>query len=152
MAAGGPRPRRGSRAGSLAGSGALWESGGVCNVVDVLNLDIEISMGTSTFLGEFEHLVMLAVMQLADDAHAIRVREQIEGRARRSVARGALYGTLTRLQEKGFLDWQVEESTPKRGGIPRRRFTVTTVGVEALRNSQRAIANLSEGLERALEG
>jgi DNA-binding PadR family transcriptional regulator len=109
-------------------------------------------MGAATFLGEFEHLVMLAVMQLGDDAHAIRVRQQIEARAGRSVARGALYGTLTRLQEKGFLDWQVEETTPERGGIPRRRFTVTTDGLDTLRNSQRAIANLSEGLERALQG
>ena len=104
------------------------------------------------FLGEFEHLVLLAVMQLGDDAHAIRVREQIEARAHRKVARGALYGTLTRLQEKGFLDWQVEGSTPERGGIPRRCFRATDEGVEALRSSQRAIANLSEGLEQALEG
>jgi len=109
-------------------------------------------MGTATFLGEFEHLVLLAVMQLGEDAHAIRVREQIEERANRSVARGALYGTLTRLQEKGFLDWQVEDSTPERGGIPRRRFQVTDPGLVALRHSQRAIANLSEGLERALGG
>jgi len=109
-------------------------------------------MGTAMFLGEFEHLVMLAVMQLGEDAHAIRVREQIEGRADRRVARGALYGTLTRLQEKGFLDWQVEDSTPERGGIPRRRFQITGTGLVALRHSQRAIANLSEGLERALEG
>lgn len=109
-------------------------------------------MGTATFLGEFEHLVLLAVMQLGADAHAIRVSEQIEKRASRSVARGALYGTLTRLQEKGFLDWQVEDSTPERGGIPRRRFQITEPGLVALRHSQRAIANLSEGLERALEG
>ncbi len=109
-------------------------------------------MGTATFLGEFEHLVMLAVMQLGEHAHAIRVREQIEEQASRSVARGALYGTLTRLQEKGFLDWQVEDSTPERGGIPRRRFQVTEPGLIALRHSQRAIANLSQGLERALDG
>ena len=109
-------------------------------------------MGTATFLGEFEHLVLLAVMQLGEDAHAIRVREQIEERAARSVARGALYGTLTRLQEKGFLDWQVEDSTPERGGIPRRRFQVTEPGLVALRHSQRAITNLSEGLEQALGG
>ena len=89
-------------------------------------------MGTGTFLGEFEHLVLLAVMQLAEDAHAIRVREQIEGRADRRVARGALYGTLARLQEKGFLDWQVEDSTPARGGIPRRRFQITKTGLVAL--------------------
>ena len=107
-------------------------------------------MGTGLFLGEFEHLVLLAVLQLDGDAHAIRLRSHIEDQAERKVSRGALYGTLTRLQEKGFLDWQVEDSTPERGGIPRRRFAVTREGLQALRNSRRAIDNLSEGLERAL--
>ena len=109
-------------------------------------------MGTGAFLGEFEHLVLLAVMQLGDDARAIEVRRRLGERAGRSVARGALYGTLARLEEKKFIDWQVEDSSPKRGGIPRRLFRVTEAGVEALRVSQRAIASLSEGLERALEG
>ncbi len=108
-------------------------------------------MGGAGFLGEFEHLVLLAVMQLGEAAHAISVRRRIEKRAGRSVARGALYGTLARLEDKGFLDWQVEEATPARGGIPRRRFTVTDDGLGALRMSQRAIASLSEGLESALE-
>jgi len=138
-----------------AGRRDLWGVVGVCNVVDVWILDTDterlLAMGTISFLGEFEHLVLLAVMQLGDDAHAIRVREQIEERANRKVTRGALYGTLTRLQEKGFLGWQVEESTPERGGIPRRRFEVTEDGLQALRHSQRAIANLSEGLEHALD-
>lgn len=107
-------------------------------------------MGKQQFLGEFEHLVMLAVLQLGDDAHAIRIREQLEDRARRSVARGALYGALSRLQEKGMLTWQVEDATPERGGIPRRRFEVTAEGLDAVRASQQAIASLSEGLERAL--
>jgi len=107
-------------------------------------------MKTPHPLGELEHLVMLAVMQLGDDAHAIRVREQLAGRAGRVVARGALYGTLARLQEKGFLDWQVEETTPERGGIPRRRFRATDEGIEAVRAAHRAIASLSENLEDAL--
>ncbi len=108
-------------------------------------------MGGTGFLGEFEHLVLLAVMQLGDAAHAIGVRRRIEERAGRSVARGALYGTLSRLEDKGFLGWQVEGSSPARGGIPRRRFTVTDDGVAALRTSQRAITRLSKGLESALE-
>lgn len=108
-------------------------------------------MGKSLFLGEFEHLVLLAVLQLEEGAHAIRVRERIEERAGRGVSRGALYSTLGRLEEKGFLDWEVEETTPERGGIPRRRFRVTDDGMRALRTSRRAITNLSEGLEEALE-
>lgn len=107
-------------------------------------------MGRQQFLGEFEHLVMLAVLQLGEEAHAIRIREQLEERARRSVARGALYGALSRLQEKGLLSWAVEEATPERGGIPRRRFEVTSEGLAAVRASQEAIASLSEGLEQAL--
>ena len=66
------------------------------------------------------------------------------------MARGALYGTLSRLQERGFLDWQVEDRAPERGGIPRRRFQVTDTGLAAVRTSQEAIASLSEGLEKAL--
>lgn len=101
-------------------------------------------------LGEFEQLVLLAVLQLDSDAHAATVRQTIEDGARRRVTRGALYATLDRLTTKGFLDWEVEESTPERGGIPRRRFRVTKSGVAALRRSYNALRTLSRGLERVL--
>lgn len=101
-------------------------------------------------LGEFEQLVLLAVLQLGAEAHATRVREAIEEGARRRVTRGALYATLDRLSTKGFVDWQVEESTPERGGIPRRRFRVTKEGLGALRHSYNAVRTLSRGLERVL--
>jgi DNA-binding PadR family transcriptional regulator len=101
-------------------------------------------------LGEFEQLVLLAVLQLGDDARAIDLRESIETKAERSVSRGALYATLDRLESKGFLTWAVEESTPERGGIPRRVYSPTPDGVGALRAYRRAVARLSEGLEAAL--
>lgn len=101
-------------------------------------------------LGEFEQLVLLAVLQLGAQAHATPVREAIEEGARRRVTRGALYATLDRLTTKGFLDWEVEESTPTRGGIPRRRFRVTKEGLVALRHSYHAVRTLSRGLERVL--
>jgi DNA-binding PadR family transcriptional regulator len=101
-------------------------------------------------LGEFEQLVLLAVLQLDADAHAATVRQTIADGARRRVTRGALYATLDRLTTKGFLDWEVEESTPARGGIPRRRFRVTKSGVAALRRSYNAVRALSRGLERVL--
>jgi len=107
-------------------------------------------MGKQSSLGEFEHLVMLAVLQLDDDARAIRIRQQLQERARRKVARGALYGTLARLHGKGFLSWRIEDTTPDRGGIPRRVFEVTDAGLQAIRASQAAISRLSEGLEDAL--
>jgi DNA-binding PadR family transcriptional regulator len=104
----------------------------------------------SDALGEFEQLVLLAVLQLDHDAHAARVRERIEEVAQRRVTRGSLYATLDRLTAKGFIDWEVEDSTPERGGIPRRRFQVTTGGLEALRRSYGAVRTLARGLERLL--
>lgn len=101
-------------------------------------------------LGEFEQLVLLAVLQLSEDAHAARVRERISEVAGRKVTRGALYATLDRLSAKGFLEWQVEDSTPERGGIPRRRFRVTDPGVATLRRSYSALRTLARGLEQTL--
>jgi PadR family transcriptional regulator PadR len=101
-------------------------------------------------LGEFEQLVLLAVLRLEAAAHASSVRQTIEKGARRRVTRGALYATLDRLTTKGFLDWEVEESTPARGGIPRRRFQVTGPGMAALRRSYNAVRTLSRGLEGVL--
>jgi len=106
----------------------------------------------SAALGEFEQLVLLAILQLDAGAHAARVRERIEEVAHRRVTRGALYATLDRLTSKGFTDWEVEESTPERGGIPRRRFRVTNDGLGALRRSYGALRTLAHGLEDVLGG
>lgn len=101
-------------------------------------------------LGEFEQLVLLAVLQLDPEAHAARVRRRIEEVAHRRVTRGALYATLDRLTTKGFVDWEVEDTTPARGGIPRRRFRVTEPGLDALRRSYGALRTLAHGLEDLL--
>ena len=101
-------------------------------------------------LGEFEQLVLLAILQLGADAHAARLREHIEAEAARRVTRGALYVTLDRLSAKDLLSWEVEDATPVQGGIPRRRFVVTSAGVEALRRSHAAMRALSRGLEGLL--
>jgi DNA-binding PadR family transcriptional regulator len=101
-------------------------------------------------LGEFEHLILLAILQLGRDAHAARVREKIEREADRKVTRGALYVTLDRLTAKQLVEWEVEETTSARAGIPRRRFRVTEGGLEALRRSHAAVRTLSRGLEQVL--
>lgn len=101
-------------------------------------------------LGEFELLVLLAVLQLEGEAQAARVRERIEEGAGRRVTRGALYATLERLETKGYLDWQETDAVPERGGIPGRRFLVTRAGVAAVRRSRAAVRELSRGLERLL--
>lgn len=102
-------------------------------------------------LGEFEQLLLLAVLRLADGASGSAISAELEDKAGRGVSRGALYSALDRLESKGFLTWRVEASTPERGGHPSRVFTVTEPGLEALREHQRALRNLTEGLEGVLE-
>jgi DNA-binding PadR family transcriptional regulator len=116
------------------------------------NADSDRKAMTNTFLGEFEHMVLLAILQLRDEAFALGVIRELDQRVGRRVSRGALYKTLERLEDKGFVDWEIEETTPGRGGHPRRRFRVTSSGVTALRVAKDALSQLWEGLDGVLDG
>jgi DNA-binding PadR family transcriptional regulator len=105
---------------------------------------------SSTYLGEFEFAVLLAVLQ-ADDAYAVPIRAVIEERTGRPVARGALYTALERLEGKGCLKSRMADPTDERGGKPRRYFSVTPHGLKAMRATHSALANLTRGLEAILE-
>lgn len=109
-------------------------------------------MGGSAFLGQFEQMVLLTLLQLGDDAHAINIRCYLDEQAGHRVTRGALYRTLDRLEDKGHIDWEVDEPTPDRGGLPKRRFSVTKQGLSVLRVSHGALHSLSHGLETVLRG
>ncbi len=102
-------------------------------------------------LGEFEQLVMLAALRLDEDASGNAISTELEEKAGRSVSRGALYSALDRLEYKGFLTWRVEGSSLERGGHPARIFSLTKAGLEALKNQQRGLRNLTEGLEAMLD-
>jgi PadR family transcriptional regulator, regulatory protein PadR len=104
-----------------------------------------------TYLGEFEQVVLLAILRLGDDAYAIPVREEIGARTGRSVARGALYTALERLETKGCLTSRMSEPLPERGGRSRRYYTVTATGLAALRASREALLALWQGVESRLE-
>lgn len=107
-------------------------------------------MTNPALLGQFEQLVMLSVLQLGQEAHAISIRRHLADRARHRVTRGALYRTLDRLEAKGFVEWETDAPTPERDGYARRRFLVTPAGLAALRESHRAIHALSRGLDAIL--
>jgi PadR family transcriptional regulator, regulatory protein PadR len=101
-------------------------------------------------LGEFEHLVLLAVLRHAGGVFGSLIGRELEQRAGRRVSRGALYATLERLERKGFLAWSIETGGPERGGHPRRRFIVTDDGRLVLREYRRAVQNLVVGIEELL--
>lgn len=107
-------------------------------------------MSPNTFLGEFEQMVLLAILQRGDEAFGLEVRREIESSADRSVSRGAFYTTLDRLESKGFVTWSEEEPPERRRGGPLRRFRVTEAGVEALRVSRQALDKLWRGLDGLL--
>jgi len=90
-----------------------------------------------TKLGQLEFLVLLSVLRQKDEPYANRVRQDLEENARRRITRGALYRTLDRLTEKGFLRWELEPSQiPERGGHPMRRLLLTENGIDAVRDTR----------------
>jgi PadR family transcriptional regulator, regulatory protein PadR len=98
-------------------------------------------------LGEFEQMVLLAILQVKDDAYGVTIHEELERRTRRKVARGAIYMTLDRLEKKQLLESWVTAPTAERGGRAKRCYKVTKPAMAALRASRRALVSLWDGLQ-----
>ncbi|MEZ5315963.1 MAG: helix-turn-helix transcriptional regulator [Vicinamibacterales bacterium] len=102
-------------------------------------------------LGEFEQMVLLAVLCVAEqdvDPYGVNVHAELEARAKRRVARGAIYMTLDRLEKKGLLQSYLTDPTPERGGRARRCYRVTRPALAALDASRRALEALWAGTGR----
>jgi PadR family transcriptional regulator PadR len=97
-------------------------------------------------LGEFEQCVLLAVVHLGDRAYGVTIRQEIERRTGRDIAIGALYTSLGRLEQKGYLRSTLSDSTPERGGRSKRYYTLTTTAAVALRQSRERLIRMWEGL------
>ena len=104
----------------------------------------------AAYLGEFEQLLLLAVLRLGSEAYGLDVARELETRAGRSVSRGALYTSLDRLEDKGLVRWRVAPGTPARNGLPRRVYLVTPAGVAALRASRDTLRRMWRGLDHLL--
>ena len=98
-------------------------------------------------LGEFEQIVMLAILRLRDDAYGMTVRREIESRTGRECAIGAIYATLDRLETKRLVRSRDSAPTEDRGGRPRKCYQVTTAGERALDATRKALASMMDGLE-----
>lgn len=102
------------------------------------------------YLGEFEYAVMLAILHLDEDAYAVPIRELIEQRTSRPIARGALYTGLDRLEAKGCLKSRMGDPSEERGGKARRYYAVTPGGMKAIRATHDALRSMTKGLESIL--
>lgn len=108
-------------------------------------------MGDKAFLGEFEHMVLAAILRLGDRAYGAAIVREIEQQTGRSVSGGSLYVTLDRLEDKGLVSSRMAERSPRRGGRPKRFMSVTPEGLQALRAAREAMLNLWSGIEETLE-
>src|SRR5438309_1220850 len=108
-------------------------------------------MNKAAYLGEFEQLVLLALLRLRENAYGLTVRREIVERTSRPTSFGAVYTTLDRLEAKGYVSSWTGEATPERGGRAKRFFKIEAAGVAALKQTRRAHAALAEGLEPIME-
>ncbi|MEQ8331235.1 MAG: helix-turn-helix transcriptional regulator [Longimicrobiales bacterium] len=93
-------------------------------------------------LGEFEHLVLLAILALGDRAYGVSIADTIAERTGQEVAQAAVYLTLRRLEEKGWVEGRVGEPTEDRGGRPRKYMTVTEEGRARLTEARDTLRSL----------
>jgi PadR family transcriptional regulator PadR len=100
-------------------------------------------------LGEFEQLVLLAIVHLRGEAYGVPIVEEIERRTGREVGRASVYVTLRRLEEKGFVSSWIGDPTPERGGKGRRYVKIESGGRRALRESRLLADRMWRGLDPA---
>ena len=98
-------------------------------------------------LGEFEQLVLLAILRLGKQAYGVTIRGELHDRAGRTISPGALYTALERLESKGLITSRMGDPTPQRGGRAKRYVTVTGAGRQALTRAVRAYERLLDGLD-----
>lgn len=106
-------------------------------------------MGKGDYLGEFEQLVLLALIRLEDNAYGMTIRQTIEDRTKRNVAIGQVYSALERLEQKGYLISHIAGPEPVRGGRSKKLYRLAPEGATALGASRQMMARMSDGLDLA---
>ena len=106
-----------------------------------------VDMSSDRTLGEFEQIVLLAVLRLGDEAYGVTILDEIATHTGRNPAPGALYTTLHRMEDKGLVTFRDGSPTPERGGRAKRFVLVTQPGRAALVSAQTAYRSLLKGLD-----
>lgn len=109
-------------------------------------------MAQNQNLGEFEQIVLLAILRLKDEAYGVAIRHEIQTHTDRQTTPGALYTTLDRLEQKGLVASRLGAPTPERGGRAKRFYTVSSAGLTAVERAQRSYRSLLEGLHVLTDG
>jgi PadR family transcriptional regulator PadR len=102
-------------------------------------------------LGEFEQVLLFALLRLGEEPHGAAIVREIEARTGRRVSPGALYTALERLEQKGLVESWIGDSTPERGGRRRRCYRLLPAGARALRASFAALRSMAAGVSAKLD-
>ena len=103
-----------------------------------------------TRLGEFEQLLLFALVRLGDNAYGVTIRREIESRTGKSVSSGSVYTAMERLEARGYVSSSVGEPTPRRGGKRKKFYHIERRGAEALSRSYEALHEMAKGLRPRL--
>jgi DNA-binding PadR family transcriptional regulator len=101
-------------------------------------------------IGDFEQLILFALVRLGPDAYGVSIRREIETRTGRVVSAGALYTALDRLEARGFVTSRLGEPTPERGGKRKRLYALQPAGERALARVFESVRQMSAGLSAKL--
>lgn len=107
---------------------------------------------TRETLGEFEQMVLVAILQLTGDVYGVPIVDEIQRRTGRRVGDAAVYVALRRLEQRGLIESWMSEPTPERGGKAKRCVKVTPAGVRAVREAREAMDRMWEGLDPSPRG
>ncbi|WP_371417198.1 PadR family transcriptional regulator [Granulicella sp. L60] len=103
-------------------------------------------MGEPSYLGEFELMVLLTIIQLGDDAYGVPLARELAIRRGRDVSVGSVYAALDRLETKGLVVSRLGEATPERGGRAKRYFRVTDEGLRSAHATRNVLNKLWKSL------
>jgi PadR family transcriptional regulator, regulatory protein PadR len=103
-------------------------------------------MRKGDYLGNFELLVLLALMRLEDDAYGVTIAGELEQQTGREVVIASVYATLERLQDRGLVNSSLGDATPERGGRAKRYFRITGAGLREVRDTRRSLISMWKGL------
>jgi DNA-binding PadR family transcriptional regulator len=94
------------------------------------------------YLGEFELMLLLAVIHLGEEAYGVPISRELERHRKRDVSVGSVYAALERLEAKGLVDSRLGDPTPERGGKAKRYFRITKEGLRQVRDTRRILTSL----------
>jgi DNA-binding PadR family transcriptional regulator len=103
------------------------------------------------YLGEFELMILLAVVHLGDEAYGVPISRELEKHRGRDVSVGSVYAALERLASKGLVSSSLGDPTPERGGKAKRYFRVTKAGLGQMQATRRVLSKMWQRLPELKE-